>query len=208
MGVRCTAAAAAMLLVSIGSQAAGFAHGFAADAQGWTASNGGALVYQASGGNAGGFLQVTDVSSDDFLLVAPAAVLGNWSALLGGTLSFDAKNVNGDSPDWAPFGEVTLSGPGGTVMLDIAAPNQPPNDGQWHHYSVQLSVANFGAQLPSVLAQVNSVTLKGEFHAGVTEVVGFDNISVSVSAVPEPSQALLLGLGLAGLTGWRRLRRG
>lgn len=173
------------------------AAGFNTDAEGWTASNGGAPVWMASGGNGGGWLQVTDITDDDFLLNAPVAWLGNWSAFAGSTLSFDARNINGDTPDWAPFGEVTITGTGGSLVFDMAAAGAPPADGQWHHYSFVLPAS-------PVLANVTSLTIKGEFHAGVTEVVGFDNIQVT--AVPEPSEAALL-LGGLGLLGWLRRRR-
>jgi len=175
------------------------AAGFDVDAEGWTTTNGGDQVWVASGGNGGGWLQVTDSSNDDFLLNAPAAWLGNWSAFAGGTLSFDAKNVNGDAPDWEPFGEVVITSGANTITFDLVAAGNPPADGQWHHYSVSLS------SVPAaVLANVTSLTIKGEFHAGVTEVVGLDNIEVS--AVPEPAQAALLLGGLGLLAALRRKR--
>jgi hypothetical protein len=178
---------------------ADIAHGFDTDAQGWSVVNGGALIYKAAGGNPGGYLEITDTTGDDFLLLAPATWLGDGSAYLNGTFSFDAKNVNGDSPDWGPFGTVTISGPGGSVSLDIAADNQPGNDGQWHHYSSTLSTALWGASLPAVLANVTEITLKGEFHAGVTEVLGVD--SIVVSQVPEPASAALMMIGMLGVVG-------
>ena len=182
------------------------AAGFDTDAEGWTSTNGGAQTWVATGGNGGGWLRVADDSNDDFLLNAPTAWLGNWSGYLGGTLSFDALNVNSESPDWAPFGEVVITGAAGSVTLDIVAANQPPADGQWHRYSVLLAPAAgwSGAPLASVLANVTSLTIKGEFHAGVTEVVGIDNIQVT--AVPEPANAALLLGGLALLAGLRRKR--
>ena len=176
---------------------AALAAGFNSDAEGWTTSNGGAQVWMASGGNGGGWLQVTDITDDDFLLNAPAAWLGNWSAYAGGTLSFDARNINGDIPDWSPFGQVIITGSGGSLSFDMAPAGSPPADGQWHHYSFVLPAS-------AVLSNVTSLTIKGEFHAGVTEVVGIDNIQVS--AVPEPTGAALL-LGGLGLLALRRRQR-
>lgn len=187
------------------------AAGFSTGDEGWTtpvAPLGGTQAWEATGGNGGGWLKVTDIDGgSDILISAPSAWLGNWSAYLGGTLSFDARNVNGISTDWAGFGEITISGPAGSVQLDVAAPGQPALDGLWHHYGATLAPAagwsNAGA-FASVLANVTSLTINGEFHAGPGEVVGFDNIEVS--AVPEPASAALL-LGGVGLLAILRRKR-
>lgn len=181
---------------------------FNSGSEGWTTPVGGTQTWQATGGNAGGWLQVEDIDGNtDIHLTAPAAWLGNWSPYLGGTFSFDAKNVNGIATDWPGFGEITISGTAGSVVLDIAAAGQPVADGLWHRYSVSLTPAagwSGSASLASVLANVTSLSINGELHAGPGEIVGFDNIQVT--AVPEPaSYALLLG-GLALLAGRRRKR--
>ena len=55
-----------------------------------------------------------------------------------------------------------------------------------------------------VLNNVTSLTIKGEFHAGATEVLGIDNIQVT--AVPEPESAALMLAGLGLLAVLRRKR--
>jgi len=194
---------AACLALPLAASAASFDSGD----EGWTTPVGGIQTWKPTGGNGGGWLQVEDTDGNtDILLTAPSAWLGNWSAYLGGTLSFDARRINDVSTDWPGFGEVRLSGPAGSLVLDIAAPGQPAGDA-WTRYSVTLSpAAGWGdaALLGAVLANVTSLTINGEFHAGPGEQVGFDNIQVS--AVPEPTNAALLLGGLGLLAGLRRKR--
>ncbi|HEY0957302.1 MAG TPA: laminin B domain-containing protein [Roseateles sp.] len=194
---------ALLITLPLAASAAGFDSG----AEGWTLTGDGIQTWQPSGGNGGGWLQLEDTNGDtDILLSAPSAWLGNWSAYLGGTLSFDARRVDDASIDWAGFGEIRISGPGGSVLLDIA-PSGLPADNSWARYSVTLSsAAGWGdaTLLSSVLANVTSLTINGEFHAGPGEVVGIDNIQVT--AVPEPAGAALLLGGLGLLAALRRKR--
>lgn len=200
---RWAAAVATMALLAGQAQAQSVHHGFDAGDEGWTVFDGGDLQWQVSGGNPGGYLRITDVTGGDFLAVAPATMLGDRSAWLGGTLSFDARNVNGVAPSWADFGRITLSGGDQAILsLDMVADDQPPADGQWHRYSVQLTEAVWGASLGAVLADLRGLSIKAEFHNGVSEVVGLDNISVSV--VPEPAGWAMLAGGALLLAATRR----
>ena len=189
---------------------ANLSYGFDVDAQSWTVFDGGALVHQASGGNPGGFLQITDTTFGDFRLRLPAVALGNWSNYLGGSLSFDAKNLSNDAPDYPPFGQISLTGGGQTVQADaVTALLQPPTDGAWHHYTLTFNNATFGAALPGVLAGLTELTLKAEFHDssdGRFEVVGIDNIQVA-SAVPEPATWFMLLAGVLTVGRLQRYRR-
>lgn len=196
------------LLAGAAAHAQAATYTFDANDQGWTIFDGGTLTHVAAGGNTGGFLQVEDINDGDMLLVAPGAALGNWSSLLNGTFSFDAKNLNGIDSSWPGFGQVVITSGATSVSFDMVAANNPPADGLWHNYSVVLSTANFGAALPTVLANVTGFTFKVESHNGFglnnSELNGIDNVAFT-SAVPEPASAVLLGLGLATVA-WRRRR--
>jgi hypothetical protein len=168
---------------------------FDTDAQGWTVLFDGTLTHEATGGQSGGYLRLTDTSTNtDFELAAPASLAGNLSAYLGGTLQFQARNLD-VLPDWPDFGRITLTGAGMTVSFDGVPADQPPPDPQWHTYSVRLTTDNFTTNLPTVLADLTQLSIKTEFHQGLGDDIGIDNIRIS--AVPEsPTWALLLAGGL------------
>lgn len=175
---------------------------FDSDAQGFTLNAGGALVHQTEGGN--GFLQATDLDLSDVLLSLPlGGATVDWSAYTGGTLAFDARILNGTPPNWSGFGVVTLSSVAGSLSLDIVPADTDPTP-SWKTYSVTLDTATWGANLPSVLASLQSVTINLESGDGPIEVVGIDN--VRVTAVPEPGSVALALMGMA-VVGGTRLRR-
>ena len=183
-----------------GAQAADMSLSFDADAQGVTAT-GGTLAYEA-----GGYLAQTDIDGDNMSLYMPSSVLGNWSQFLGGTLSFDAINLSGVASDWGDFGQVTLIGSGTQVTLDLATAASP--GATWQTYAATLDPAIWGANLSSVLSNVTGVSVVLESHNGFgpgnSEINGFDNFTVS--AVPEPSTAVLMATGLALMVGVNRRR--
>lgn len=171
-----------LTLVAGAAQAAGpknIAYRFDTDAQGWTAQAGGALAYRSGDPRHGGYLEITDVSSDDFVVLPPPEALGDWSRFLGGTVRFLARNGNLDSPDWAPFGTLTLGNGTQSLALDAVPDGAPLPDGRWHRFEIPLTTERWGADLPAVLAGLSQLTLKLEFHAGVTEVVHFDAFRVT-----------------------------
>ena len=75
---------------------------FDAGDEGWTSSDGGTQTWVASGGNGGGWLRVVDATDADFLLNAPAAWLGDWSAFAGGTLSSMRSTSTTSRPTGGP----------------------------------------------------------------------------------------------------------
>jgi hypothetical protein len=188
------------------AQAAGISLTFDSDAQGVTAANGGTLAY-----NPAGYITEHDINGDDMVVVLPTALLGDWSAYLNGTLSFDAINLSGVPSDWPGFGLVTITGTAGSVAFDLEPSAHPTVF--WAPYSTTLSTANFGGNLPSVLANVTGVTIKLESHNGFdagnpmnSDYNGFDNFKVT-AAVPEPESWLLGAVGVLALGLASRKRR-
>ena len=187
-------------------QAAGISLTFDSDAQGVIAANGGSLAY-----NPAGYITEHDINAEDMVVVLPTALLGDWSGYLNGTLSFDAINLSGVPSDWAGFGLVTITGTAGSVAFDLEPGAKPT--AAWATYGTTLTTANFGANLPSVRAQVTGVTIKLESHNGFdagnpmnSDYNGFDNFKVT-PAVPEPESWLLGAVGLLALGAASRKRR-
>lgn len=196
------------LAATMGAAQAGVIYTFDSDAQGWTVEDGGTLSHQASGGNGGGFLQVADSTAGELRFAAPASALGDWSTLLGSSIGFDALNIDGGAPDWGGFGTIRLISGATVLSLDGVLGAEPPADRSWHRYSVPLTTALWGDGLADVLADLTGFTIQGEFHNGVSETVGFDNIRIGeIGTVPEPQSSALAGLALVVAGTLRRLRR-
>ncbi|WP_428304440.1 PEP-CTERM sorting domain-containing protein [Lacipirellula sp.] len=178
---------------------------FDAGLEGWTGSTGGDLAFVSTGGNPGGFLQQTDTDLSDMFVTAPASFLGDKSAFLNGTLSFDARQVGGNAEKYAAFGFVTLFNGGNAISADIAGANAPSND--WTTFSVNLNAVGFETTPEAVAAVLSNVTMimvTLESQIGVAETTGMDNFRMV--SVPEPATLGIAGLGLCGVGLLRRKR--
>ena len=202
-----SAAIAAALLATFTTAHANVTYTFDTDAQGFSIVGDGLLEHITEAAN--GFLKITDTNgSTDVLLNVPlGAASVDWSAYLGGTLSFDGIMLNGLPPSWPDFGTIRFTDINNQVVLaDLASPNEP--GATWKTYTATLDSATFanqgGASLASVLANLASVTLSAEAGNGPVEIVGIDNFRVM--AVPEPSTWALMLAGLAGMA-WATRRR-
>jgi hypothetical protein len=184
--------------VSLPASAVTLESTFDAGLEGWTGSTGGDLAFVSTGGNPGGFLQQTDTDLSDMFVMAPASFLGDKSAFLNGTLSFDARQVGGDAEKYAAFGFVTLFNGGNAISADIAGANAPSND--WTTFSVNLNAAGFETTpeaVAAVLSNVTMIMITLESQIGVAETTGMDNFRMV--SVPEPATLAIAGLGLCGV---------
>jgi hypothetical protein len=145
-------------------------------------------------------VSITDPDNFDTFFRAPVAFLGNQSAALGGTLSFDTITDTGLDYNGA---DVVIKGNGKVLVYDVA----PTTGANWSSVTLTVSpsanwrlntlngaAANV-ADFQSVLANVSELWITAEYHAG-TETTGLDN--VALSAVPEP-KAMSSALCCAGV---------
>jgi hypothetical protein len=166
-------------------------------------------IYNSTGGNPGGFISNNDPDGGDATFAAPASFLGDRSAAIGTSFSYDlmhsgTNNYNATdlifegngmrllweaSPDLAPT----------TTWLNVSVTLAP--SAQWHlntHNGTQATMADF----QSVFANLSGIFIRGEYTNG-GESDGIDNVNF----VPEPATTSLLALTFgAGALLWRKRR--
>ncbi len=167
---------------------------------GWTVGTEGILSHVASGGNPGGYAQMDDFGAGEANVVyAPSKFLGDWSGLVGGTLSMDAKQLLGDPiyPDTVDF---EISGPGGSAISDTGE----YMSFSWENYDTTITPAAWvvtAGTWEDLLTNVTMLRIDAEYVQG-NDTFGFDNVELT----PEPATLSLLALG--GLALIRRRKNG
>ena len=90
--------------IAVGSR---FNASFDAGPEGWTAAGDGTMEWKSSGGNPGGYLQISDWASGDWhWAVAPVNWAGDWRNLVNSSIAFDLKT---NYPDYASTIEVSCT---------------------------------------------------------------------------------------------------
>jgi len=179
---------------------------FDVDNEGWTTDSGGAFTHEASGGNPGGFLRLTDIGSDTYVAFPPSKFLGNLIEFDGGLLSYDILAIQPTSVG-SGFGRIQLNCCGNpNATFDYAGNPPVPSSEFWTTYEVPMTASAWNTtqeQWEQVLSDVSFSHITLDLGPG-NDIIGFDNFQLALAPVPEPSSLFLLGGGLLGLMGRRR----
>ncbi len=160
------------------------------------------------GGNPDGHVSLFDPSVGAFFFRAPAAYLGDQSALIGQELSFDVFTTDNTYSDDSVVVLV-----GGAPQKIIVTPITQPAADVWQSYAVPLAAEGFrlnnaagpvvtAEEFADVLSSLAGLYVPGEFATGLVETTRLDNVTL----VPEPGAALLLALAGVAIAARRSAR--
>jgi hypothetical protein len=177
-----------------------------------------AVTWSASGGNPGGTINEADQDSGWQYFTASSAFLGNESASLGGTLTFDLLRTDSNTafpPQTAPPLAIT---DGATVLVFAPASLAFPSTANWTSYTLNLTTAAGGvfvtsetgpaatqAQLSSVLSNLTGLYILSDWYTGIGDSYNLDNVGLSSpSRTPEPASWVLMLAGVSALLFFRK----
>jgi hypothetical protein len=176
--------------------------GFDSSTEGWTTEGATAPVFNATGGNPGGFISAYDNAGTWWKFVSPNSWDGDWTSYADGVMQFDLKPLRNNANQYEHYVEIWS---GANYMW--WSPNIYPLKGAWTHFQVDFIDANFtevGATFSQILRNVTALKILGDLvgGTGTSDTTGLDN--VRVDPIPLPGAVWFLGSGLLGLAGLRR----
>jgi DNA-binding beta-propeller fold protein YncE len=161
---------------------------FDTDLDGWRILGDNSALWQSTGGNPAGCLDVNDRAVGDINWAsAPYKFLGNWSAFTpADSIFFDIYEVNTSGGAWLAVHHVRIEGPGGAAWANDVRVVNPPAQGVWIHVRIMMTpevwTLESGTWL-GLLANVTSVRIFAEWVNGA-ETTWLDNIGISRAPAP------------------------
>ena len=175
---------------------------FDTDDDGWTvtqiASDGSSWGGQWPASWSSGYIYTGDVGSGGTLFSAPSEFLGDKSAYIGGSISFDISDNVADYEAGDASWNIMLVGAGWHIVHDGPYPKVP---NEWVHANTALNADGWyqwgigdisEADFLTVLSNLEQVFINADWGWG-SNTSSLDN--VIMHQVPEPMTLCLLGLG-------------
>jgi hypothetical protein len=173
-------------------------------------------IFNATGGNPGGFISTIDQDNGDLTFSAPAKFLGHDSGATGlsydliypvGAINYQPTDVvlmgNGETLLWKSSPDIVP----GPSWMSVNVPFVPSTEWRVGTSSGPLATAT---DFSSVLGNLSGLFIRGEYTTGLIETPGLDNVTLIgvPTPVPEPSAGAMVAIGLVGvLMFWNRQRR-
>ncbi len=179
---------------------------FDTDLDGWRIIGDNSALWQSTGGNPGGCLDVNDLATGSTnYATAPNKFLGNWSAFtVSDSIFFDIYEVNTSGGAWIAVHHVRIEGPGGAAWANDVRVVNPPTQGAWIHVRVLLAPTIWTLESGTwlgLLANVTSVRIFAEWVDG-GETTWLDNIGISRTPAPIYDQCLENTFAATGIGDW------
>lgn len=165
---------------------------FEGDDEGWTVSGNGAETrpqFLAIGGNPGGHLCATDADAELFYFVAPTKYHGRFGQAYGSRFIFDLKTSQ--AFELTRGRDVIINGGGLSVVQNFS--NPPGTDWTPRLGTVRLEAGSgwkveetqadaTEEQLRTVLSNVNSIRIRGDYALSGRETTCLDNVYFGADA--------------------------
>jgi len=144
---------------------------FDTDLDGWRIIGDNSAIWQSTGGNPGGCLDVNDaaVGSTNYAS-APSKFLGDWSAFTAAdSVFFDIYEVNTSGGAWVSVQQVRIEGPGGAAWANDPRIVLPAPQSVWIRVRVMMDPAAWTLESGTwegLLGNVTSLRIMAEWING------------------------------------------
>jgi hypothetical protein len=179
---------------------------FDTDLDGWKINGDNSAVWQATGGNPGGCLDVNDnVSGDMNWAIAPRKFHGDWGGFaLTDSICFDIYEVNTSGGAWVTVEHIWIEGPLGRAWaVDPGLPSPPPS-ATWLTAKFAIDPAHWNVvsgTWEGLLSNVTSVRIFAEWVSG-GETTWLDNIRLTATPSAVFSPCLSTAFNTSGIGDW------
>ncbi|MDD3642749.1 MAG: FlgD immunoglobulin-like domain containing protein [Candidatus Krumholzibacteria bacterium] len=204
--MRLSAIVFSILLLCALSARAQVASTFDTDLDGWKINGDNTAVWQATGGNPGGCLDVNDQATGGMnWAIAPRKFLGDWSGFaLTDSICFDIYEVNTSGGAWVDVEHIWIEGPGGRAWTKNSGLAIPPPTGVWLNAKIPIDPAYWTVTegtWEGLVSDVTSVRIFAEWVDG-GETTWLDNIRLTATPVEVFSPCLSNTFNASGIGDW------